>query len=229
MSEFYTIKKDPVQKARTQCLKKFLFYFKKGFLDPTYLAWERSYKQDACHNFQLELNREVFEQLLASRQYEEIAQRAVRLESRTNLLFSFEKMALRDAVKSNEGAKKFAHGLFDYVYGMGTLQERFEQFTDTLDSLPRLQTRVLTWPMQTIFGFLGNPAEHIFLKPRVTQVAAEKYHFNFQYKSRPNWNTYQSLLDFADQIKHDMNIYQPKDYIDLQSFLWVMGSEEYPD
>ncbi len=138
-------------------------------------------------------------------------------------------MALRDAVKSTEGAKVFAHGLFDYVYGSGVLKERFEQFTETLNSLPRIQTRGLTWPMQTIFGFLGNPAEHIFLKPRVTQIAAEKYHFNFQYRSRLNWNTYQSLLDFAEQIKQDMNVYQPKDYIDLQSFLWVMGSEEYPD
>jgi hypothetical protein len=83
--------------------------------------------------------------------------------------------------------------------------------------------------MQTIFGFLGNPEEHIFLKPRVTQIAAEKYQFDFRYKSRPNWDTYQSLLEFAQQVQHDMNVYQPRDYIDLQSFMWVMGSEEYPD
>lgn len=224
-----TSAKDPVRKARMQCRKKFLFYFKKGFADPTYLAWERGYKMDAHLNFQQELNRDIFEHLLQSHRYADIAQKVVRLESRTNLLYSFEKMALRDAVKSTTGAKTFANGLFEYMYGHAPLQERFEQFTDVLESLPRVQTRVLTWPIQTIFGFLGNPGEHIFLKPRVTQTAAEKYQFNFPYLSRPNWNTYQSLLGFAEQIRQDMDIYQPKDYIDLQSFIWVMGSEEYPD
>jgi hypothetical protein len=43
--------------------------------------------------------------------FAEIAAHAVRIESRTNLLFSFEKIALRDAVKSAEGARSFAEGL----------------------------------------------------------------------------------------------------------------------
>ncbi|MBV9986312.1 MAG: hypothetical protein JO301_01425 [Chitinophagaceae bacterium] len=221
--------KDPVLKARMQCRRKFLFYFKKGFADPTYLAWERDYKQEAADQFQRVLNRKAYEQMLKARHYDEIAQTAVRLESRTNLLFSFEKMALRDAVKPPNGAKAFATGLFEYVYGSGPLKDRFEQFTEVLDTLPRIQTRVLTWPLQTVFGFIGNPSEHIFLKPRVTRLAAEKYHFDFIYRSRPNWETYSSLLQFAEQVKQDMAAYKPKDYIDLQSFIWVMGSDEYPD
>jgi hypothetical protein len=35
----------------------------------------------------------------------------VAIESRTNLLFSFEKMALRDAVRTGAGARLFAEGL----------------------------------------------------------------------------------------------------------------------
>ncbi len=137
-------------------------------------------------------------------------------------------MALRDAVKSAEGAKAFALGLFNYIYGKEELQIRFEKFAEVLISLPRRQTRVSTWPLQTVFGFIGNPHEHIFLKPRVTQIAASNYNYNFIYKSRPNWETYQSLLDFADQIRRDLRSLKPQDFIDLQSFIWVMGSEEYP-
>jgi hypothetical protein len=33
------------------------------------------------------------------------------------LLFSFEKMALRDAVRSDAGPKRFAEGLFEFLYG----------------------------------------------------------------------------------------------------------------
>jgi hypothetical protein len=221
--------KDPVQKARLRCRKKFLHYFRKGFSDPTYISWERQYKLDAHFQFQQELNKTAFERLLLSRKYNDIALAAVRIESRTNLLFSFEKMALRDAVKPASGARAFAMGLYEYVYGKGRLEARFHDFSEVLAGLPRKQTRVHTWPLQTVFGFIGNPQEHIFLKPRVTQVAAKKYGYDFLYRSRPNWETYKSLLDFAGQVQKDNEDLGPKDYIDLQSFIWVMGSDEYPD
>lgn len=222
-------KKDPGEKARLRCRKKFLYYFKKGYSDPTYISWERQYKLDAHFQFQQELNKREYERLLLARKYSEIASEAVRIESRTNLLFSFEKMALRDAVKPANGAKAFAEGLFDYVYGRKSLEQRFKDFSEVISNLPRKQTRVHTWPLQTVFGFIANPQEHIFLKPRVTQIAAEKYDFDFQYRSRPNWETYKNLLDFAEQVRRDTNDLKPQDYIDLQSFIWVMGSDEYPD
>lgn len=222
-------RKDPLEKARLKCRKKFLHYFKNGFTDPTYISWERQYKLDAHFQFQHELNKQEYERKLLAGKFSEIALTAVRIESRTNLLFSFEKMALRDAVKPASGAKAFAEGLFDYVYGKEGMRQRFEHFSQVITSLPRKQTRVHTWPLQTVFGFLANPQGHIFLKPRVTQIAAEKYHFDFQYSSKPNWQTYKSLLDFAEQVRKDNADLKPQDYIDLQSFLWVVGSEEYPD
>lgn len=224
-----SLAKDPLQKKRIKCRKKFLHYFPKGFRDQKYIDWERNYKVIAHLAWDESLSYEKYEQLLAQKKYSEIALAAVRIESRTNLLFSFEKMALRDAVKSNEGAKAFSMGLFDYVYGADPLQTRFERFTEVIAGLPRKQTRVLTWPLTTVFGFIGNPSEHIFLKPRVTQVAAEKYGFEFIYRPRPNWEGYKSLLDFAAQIRKDVSDLKPKDMIDLQSFIWVMGSDEYPD
>lgn len=218
-----------VTKSRKRCLKKFLFYFRKGYSDLKYISWERQYKETAHEQFREQLNKKAFQALLKEQAYETIAQIAVKIESRTNLLFSFEKMALRDAVKSPEGAKAFAVGLFNYIYGTGDLQQRFEAFVHVIAGLPRKQTRVLTWPLVTVFGFIGNPKEHIFLKPTVTKTAAEKYGFEFNYRSAPNWETYQSLLAFAALVKKDTIQFGPKDYIDLQSFIWVMGSDEYPD
>jgi hypothetical protein len=216
-------------KKRSRCLKKFLYYFPKGFADPTYMAWERNYKWEAHLAWRSLLNQQEYERLLNGRQYAEIALRAVRLETKTNLLFSFEKMALRDAVKPAVGAKAFATGLYEYIYGSARLQERFESFKEVLETLPRKQTRVLTWPLHTVFGFIARPEEHIFIKPRVTQAAAEKYAYPFVYKSRPNWETYKSMIGFAEQVRENTAALKPRDYIDLQSFIWVMGSDEYPD
>lgn len=214
---------------RKKFRKKFLYYFKKGFDDPTYISWERKYKEDAHTEFQSVLNKHDFNKLLKAKKYRMIVQHAVKIESRTNLLFSFEKMALRDAIKSDEGAQLFATGLYDYVYGTQSLKERFEAFVEVIRQLPRKQTRVLTWPLITVFGFIANPEEHMFLKPRVTQTAAVKYGFEFFYSSKPNWDTYNSLLNFAEVVRKDTLDLNPKDFIDLQSFIWVTGSDEYED
>jgi hypothetical protein len=163
----------------------------------------------------------------ADEAFDEIAGTAVRIESRTNLLFSFEKMALRDAIKTKAGARIFAEGLYDFLWGRGADETRFERWCEAVSSLPRRQTRVLTWPLVTVFGFIARPDTHIFLKPNVTRVAAKAYGFDFDYKSKPNWATYQSLLDFANTVRRDTTDLRPKDMIDLQGFIWVQGSDEY--
>jgi hypothetical protein len=216
-------------RAQRKCLKKFLHYFPRGYHDRKYIDWERGYKWDAHLAWNEKLNKDIFKVLLEERDYNEIAKRAVSIESKTNLLFSFEKMALRDAVKTTPSAKIFAEGLFEYVYGNGSLQKRFETYRDTLASLPVKQTRVLTWPVLTVFGFIADPSTHIYLKPTVTRRAAVKYEFDFAYSSKPTWETYRSLLDFAQQVSRDTSAYRPRDMMDIQSFIWVMGSDEYPD
>lgn len=212
-----------------RCRRKFLRFFPEGFADETYLEWERNYKWNAHLQWEEVLNRRAFRELLAEGQFGEIALRAVRIESRTNLLFSFEKMALRDAVKSASGAKTFTEGLYTFLHGGSSVESRFEQWIEAVGSLPRRQTRVLTWPLLTVFGFIAQPRTHIFLKPNVTRVAAREYGYEFYYKSGPSWETYASLLDFAGTIERDLSDMRPRDMIDLQSFMWVQGSDEYDE
>jgi hypothetical protein len=213
----------------TKCRRKFLRFFPQGFYDPKYLDWERGYKWEAHERWKEMLGREQFRSLLRDDEYAEAARRAVTIESRTNLLFSFEKMALRDAVKSKAGARDFAEGLYDFLHGRGSEQTRFERWCDVIAGLPRKQTRVLTWPVVTIFGFLASPETHFFLKPMVTRAAAREYGFNFEYQSRPNWDTYSHLLGFARIVSRDLRDLRPRDMIDIQSFLWVQGSDEYEE
>jgi len=211
------------------CRKKFLRFFREGFRDETYLEWERDYKWETHQNWEEALNRNEFRRLLEKRQYAEIAARAVRTEqrSRHSMIFSFEKMALRDAVKSTAGARAFATGLYDFLHGSGTDEARFVAWCEIIASLPRKQTRVLTWPLVTVFGFIAQPDRHIFLKPNVTKIAASNYGFDFPYQSKPNWETYAHLLEFAETIRRDQRDLRPRDMIDLQSFIWVQGSDEY--
>jgi hypothetical protein len=219
------------QRQTLRARRKFLRFFPRGFRDETYLDWERDYKWQTHERWQEALGRDELRRLLRAREFAEVAARAVRVEqrSRHSMIFSFEKMALRDAVKVPEGARAFAEGLYDFLHGRGSVERRFERWVALVASLPRRQTRVLTWPLVTVFGFIAQPGTHVFLKPNVTRAAARAYGFDFRYASRPNWETYASLLEFAATVRRDVRDLRPRDMIDLQSFIWVQGSNEYDD
>jgi hypothetical protein len=209
------------------CRAKFLRFFPNGFRDERYLEWERDYKWRAHQQWNELLNEREFQSLLQKRDYLELARRAIRIESRTNLLFSFEKMALRDAVKSKIGAQQFAVGLREFLSSSLPMARKVDCWCDVVGGLPRKQTRVLTWPVLTVFGMIARPREHIFLKPNVTRIAAGKYGFDFRYQSKPTAETYLSLLRFAATVRKDVSDLRPRDMIDIQSFIWVQGSDEY--
>ena len=85
--------------------------------------------------------------------------------------------------------------------GSRSLESRFMHWVEVVSGLPRKQTRVLTWPLVTVFGFIAQPDTHMFLKPLVTREAA--------------------------RVRRDQRRLKPRDMIDLQSFIWVQGSDEY--
>jgi hypothetical protein len=212
-----------------RCRRKFLRFFPGGFGDETYIDWERGYKQEAHERWAGALGRMELRSLLNRGEFEQIAATAVRIESRTNLLFSFEKMALRDAVRSPDGARALAEGIYELLYGQGSDARRFDAWCEVVAGLPRKQTRVLTWPVVTVFPFIAKPDTHIFVKPRVTQVAAREYGYDFRYVTRPNWQTYEGVLQFAELIRAEQSDLHPRDMIDLQGFIWVQGSDEYEE
>jgi hypothetical protein len=191
------------------------------------IVWERDYKLAAHQRWHESLGQDELHGLIHCGEFAEAAGRAVRIESRTNLLFSFEKMALRDAVKSPAAALLFATGLYDFLHREEPMEEKFERWCEVVEQLPRKQTRVLTWPIVTVFGFIAQPKTHIFLKPNVTRTAAREYGFDFDYSSRPGWPTYASLLEFARTVRRDLRDLRPRDMIDIQSFMWALGSDEY--
>jgi len=210
-----------------QCRRKFLRIFPRGFRDATYLDWERDYKLQAHRRWNAALAPDRYRSLLARKEFLEIARLATTIESRTNLLFSFEKMALRDALRSPKGARLFAHGLFEVLHGEGPGDARFIAWCDTIAALPQRLSRVLTWPVVTIFPFIAQPNIHLYLKPTATRIAANAYEHEFHYRSSPNWETYSSLLAFGRTVHRDLRDLHPRDQIDIQSFMWVQGSAEY--
>jgi hypothetical protein len=214
--------------AALRCYSKFLRFFPEGFRDSVYVERERGYKWAAHEQWESALGAAAFRRMLDEARYTEIAALAMNIESPTNLLVPFERNALREAITTPAAAKAFATGLYDYLEG-NPEAGRFEQWVEALGSLPRTQTRVLTWPLVTVFGFLGRPDAHMFLKPSITRIGARQYGFELRYQSQPNWETYTRLLELAGVIRRDLRDLSPKDMIDIQSFIRVQGSDEYEE
>jgi hypothetical protein len=64
--------------------------------------------------------------------YALIAARAVAVEARTHLVFSFEKRALRDAIKSPKGARSFAEGLYARLHDPGDEETKFDRWCEVV-------------------------------------------------------------------------------------------------
>lgn len=50
--------------------------------------------------------------------------------------------------------------------------------------------------------------------------------FDFVYASRPSWDVYARLLRFAATVRRDVADLRPRALVDIQSFIWVQGSDE---
>ena len=210
--------------------RKFEIYYPGGFHDPVYQVAERSVKERARMEWDNELAPLAYRRMLARGEYRRIVDIALRVEQRSNMLYSFEKMALRDAVATDEGARDFAIALYAFLYGRGSPERKFNAWLDALAALPRRNARVLSWPLVTVFGQIARPDAHLFYKPTVTRKAARAYGFDLDYQAQPSWHGYRGLQTFAAIIRRDLDRkpgFRSQDMIDVQSFIWVQGAAEY--
>src|SRR5690349_19499646 len=130
--------REPLSQKALRCRRKFLRYFPGGFADADYIDSERGYKWQTHERWMQVLAPGEFRRLIRRREFAEIARRAIRVEqsSTWSMTFSFEKMALRDAVRAPESAQLFAEGLDYFLHGRGLLRNRFTAWVNVLDSLP---------------------------------------------------------------------------------------------
>lgn len=203
--------------------KRFLARFPQGFRDPDYLAQERNYKWKAHEIFAERLGRGQLQDLLDKDDTPEIVRRIKSVISRLNLLSKFEQMALSDALDDNVAARRYAASLNTLLSAAKMERALYEQYLEAVAALPQPKgkARVVTWPVATLLPALAQPDRHIFLKPEVTKHAADSLAFHLHYDSAPNWVTYHALLRMADIYSKLLADLEPRDYVDIQSFIWV--------
>jgi hypothetical protein len=197
----------------------FLRIFPKGFYDDRYLEEERDYKVDANELMLSKLDKKQFAAMIKAGDSDEICKNALKVVDKTNLIFKNEKFALQDGLQNDEDKRQFATSLYELLYGRSAAPERFMHFARCLESI-----NASKWTIQTYFPFIAFPDKHMFMKPTVTQLAADAFAFELNYKSDLNWNSYESLLKLSRYVSEELAKYEdylkPRDMIDVQSFVW---------
>jgi hypothetical protein len=198
----------------------FLRQYPGGFYGQTFMKQERNYKVAAHELCSDLLSKTKLEQLLSSRDCDEVIREALRVVNATNLIFPNEKMSFRDGLADLATRTRFAEALYDLLHGVGVLEQRFLGFIRVLEAIGAAK-----WTIASYFPFLFDPNDYVFLKPTVTQHAAEVCGFEINYRSELNWRTYERVQAFARYLEGAIAELKPRDMIDIQSFMWCIAPE----
>lgn len=211
----------PAERLTAQhAIDAFMAQFPLAFQDPKYIENERQYKWDAHLRFVDELGNGQLLCLIRD-DLEELARRAMRCVSMVNVVYPIEQAAMRDALQQTKLIQPFFERLADLLDAKTVDENCCQAYFSEVTNLPQMQGRVATWPVATVLPFLARPDRHLFIKPSITNAAANRLGFHLNYRSEPNWLTYKCALNMAGVYKTKIAHLHPQDLIDVQSFFWV--------
>jgi hypothetical protein len=212
-----------------QILKQFLEDFPDGFQGKMLTHYELEYKWKAHDYCKQELSKDIWKIALENEEYENISTKIKRLYSKSNLLASFEMMNVGDAFKEPKGQKQLCTAFYNLLYGDGLFNDRFNETVKIFSLYKMDKWTTISYPL-----FIRFPKEYIFVKPMMTQKAAENRGFDILYTAQVNWGTYQRILEFSQDLfnrlsESDNEFLHPRDMIDIQSFMWCTYSKGWDD
>jgi hypothetical protein len=228
----------PVSSKRVKlehAIPRFTEIFPQAFEDPRYIGegklgpeayGERAYKWNAHERYVEQLGNGRGRALLEQGQIDKLRQDTVAVATQNlNLLSPSEALAFKDGLSADSAkAEAFLRALFDLVEHGGVGKELFETLARTLQDLPLQQgkSRAATWPVLTILPSLADPTRFICVQPTQMNECAARLRFDIQYSPALRWVTYRKVLDMSEMILERLRPLGARDYIDAQSFMWVI-------
>lgn len=199
-------------------IKRFRHFFPEGFADGHADTQERNYKERAAANLRSAVS--VEQALLADNTD---AAKAAASGIWSNMLSRFEAARLNDVLRGETGGH-FLRGAAKFV--MGDINAGLGGMTAAIAPHGRV-----SWPLVTYLPFLWDHQGHMFLKPTVTTSFADRvgHEFQFAYDPDPNAGTYASLLSLVATTRTEIGALNPRDNLDIQSFIWVVGEYRESD
>lgn len=205
-------------------IEYFLAEFPGGFHGERYARHERLHKEAIRDEVQAQLSCEKLRAMLDAGEHRRICDLAIRLTGvQSNaMIFKSEKISLREGLKDPGASVRFAQSLYDLLHDEGDLSGRFDAFADVLETAGSAK-----WTVATYFLFFMHPDSQMFVKPTITRNAAEVCAFEIGYRPEVNAATYALVLRFSSYLRENIALLEPRDMIDVQSFMWCIAPGTY--
>ena len=204
-------KADPKYFGYAGARSRFLKFFPRGFHSDGFSSQERDYKLAAKRKLDADA---PLTEALSSGGFGEAVLSVFRA---TNMLSPFEKTRIagmargRDADAFVQAAARFARE------GTEVALLELEKVLKAHDCAQ--------WTVATYLPFLWRPETHMYLKPEATKDFATRvgHPLASLYQARLDFGVYASLLDLVEETSNELSDLAPRDRIDIQSFIWVVG------
>ena len=198
-------------------IRFFRSLFPRGFDDEGYLDAERRYKWNAKQRL------DETAPLESALDGDGFGRAVLRAYQQTNLLSRFELMRVKDVVNSDSG-DSFVRGAA--AFASGDMETGLREMVRALKP-----HEAAKWTIVTYLPFLWNPDAHMFLKPEVTKLFADRvgHELALLYRADMDLDVYKCLLDLAASTANEIDALGPSDRIDVQSFIWVVGKYAPPE
>jgi hypothetical protein len=197
-------------------IREFLDLFPGGLRSPECDDEERTYKVEAGRYAHHELDPRVLDALLEDGKYTEIVQRARRSMAKVNLAFPNELMKFGDLPDSVH--REVAERLVRLVKAESDTPAALEDLANVL--APHGAAK---WTIVSLLPFLLNPEHWPFVKPTFIQRTIKATGIDVEYEPRPNARTYELIRELYEKVAITLGErgFAPRDFIDVQTFLWV--------
>lgn len=203
-------KSDPKYFGYDGARNRFLKFFPNGFHSNGYASQERDYKIAAKAKLD---ETAPLERAVDGQGFGE----AIRAVINTNMLHTVEKTRLHEVLRGPH-ADNFIRAAARF-----TLDASESNLLDMQQALkPHDNAK---WMVVTYLPYLWRPDTHMFLKPEATKDFATRvgHRFAADYGARLHLSVYESLLDLVSRTVQELADLDPRDRIDIQSFIWVVG------
>ena len=197
-------------------IERFLTTYPEGFASETFISKERNPKVAASEKLQEVLPIECVADTT------DIAAAVKSVLSATPLLAPTEKSRIVALLETPAG--------HDYVSGAAMFAEGdFENGLQKIDAATK-PVSASTWTSATYLPYLWKPEKLIFLKPEVTKDFSRRVGHPFHHIYAPTFHPriYLSMLDMVAEAKQHLKKLKPRDNIDIQCFMWIVGKYKDP-
>jgi hypothetical protein len=192
-------------------IKRFLRFFPNGFRSAGFDDQERRYKLEAKTKL------ETTAPLSLAATGTGFGEAVLSAYRATNLLYPVEKTRLQSLLRGPD-ASAFVQAAASFA------NHESEESLRAMEAALKPHENA-KWTVVTYLPYLWRPEHHMFLKPEVTKDFAARvgHPFARQYHSRLELGVYESLLDLVEKTNDALKPLNPRDHIDIQSFIWIVG------